>query len=69
VRRRILDKDGRKEMKLWNHGGGFSLDSTLQKATNDRKGFERLLRYCTISLTARSLSPNFRSRNQTCHSL
>jgi hypothetical protein len=42
----ILDKDERKEMQLWNHGGGFSLDATVRIAADDRRGLERLLRYC-----------------------
>jgi hypothetical protein len=46
VRRRILDADDRKEMELWNHGGGFSLDATVRIEANDRRGLERLLRYC-----------------------
>jgi hypothetical protein len=46
VRRGILDKDDRKEMEQWDHGGGFSLDATVRIAANDRHGLERLLRYC-----------------------
>jgi len=46
VRRGLLDKDDRKEMEQWNHGGGFSLDATVRIAANDRHGLERLLRYC-----------------------
>jgi len=42
----ILDKDDRKEMEQWDHGGGFSLDATARIAANDRRGLERLLRYC-----------------------
>jgi hypothetical protein len=45
-RRGILDKDERKEMELWSHGGGFSLDATVRIEANDRRGLERLLRYC-----------------------
>jgi hypothetical protein len=45
-RRGILDKDDRKEVELWNHGGGFSLDATVRIEANDRRGLERLLRYC-----------------------
>jgi len=44
--RGILDKDDCKEMEQWGHGGGFSLDATVRIAANDRKGWERLLRYC-----------------------
>jgi len=32
-------------MEQWDHGGGFSLDATVRIAANDRKGWERLLRY------------------------
>jgi len=46
VRSGILDKDDRKEMELWNHGGGFSLDATVRIEANDRRGLERLLRDC-----------------------
>jgi hypothetical protein len=46
VRRGILDKDDRKEMQSWSHGGGFSLDATVCIEPNDRRGLERLLRYC-----------------------
>jgi hypothetical protein len=46
VRRGILDKDERKEMEQWSHGGGFSLDATVRIEANDRRGLERLLRYC-----------------------
>jgi hypothetical protein len=46
VRHGILDKDDRRDMELWNHGGGFSLDATVRIAATDRHGLERLLRYC-----------------------
>ena len=46
VRRGLLDKDDRKEREQWNHGGGFSLDATVRIADDDRRGLERLLRYC-----------------------
>jgi hypothetical protein len=42
----ILDKDDRKEMEHWDHGGGFSLDATVRIEADDRRGLERLLRYC-----------------------
>jgi len=45
-RRGLLDKDDRKEMQSWSHGGGFSLDATVRIEANDRRGLERLLRYC-----------------------
>jgi len=46
VRRGLIDKDDRKEMESWDHGGGFSLDATVHITANDRHGLERLLRYC-----------------------
>jgi hypothetical protein len=46
VRRGILDRDERKEMARWDHGGGFSLDASVRISGNDRQGLERLLRYC-----------------------
>jgi len=46
VRRGLIDKDDRKEMQRWDHGGGFSLDATVRITANDRGGLERLLRYC-----------------------
>jgi len=30
----------------WEHGGGFSLDAVIRIEATDRKGLERLLRYC-----------------------
>ena len=45
VRRGLLDKDDRKEMQPWSHGGGFSLDATVRIAAHDRHGLARLLRY------------------------
>jgi hypothetical protein len=46
VRSGILDKDERRDMEQWSHGGGFSLDATVRIEANDRRGLERLLRYC-----------------------
>jgi hypothetical protein len=46
VRRGLIDKDDRKEMESWDHGGGFSLDATVHITANDRHGLERLLRCC-----------------------
>ena len=33
-------------MEQWPHGGGFSLDASVGIAGADRRGRERLLRYC-----------------------
>ena len=46
VRRGILDKEDRRDMEPWEHGGGFSLDASVRIEANDRRGLERLLRYC-----------------------
>jgi hypothetical protein len=45
-RRGWLDKTDRKEMEQWDHGGGFSLDASVRIGAHDRRGLERLLRYC-----------------------
>jgi len=45
-RRGLLDKDDRQEMEHWDHGGGFSLDASVRIEAHDRRGLERLLRYC-----------------------
>ena len=46
VRRGRIDAQTRKEMEAWDHGGGFSLDASVRIEADDRKGLERLLRYC-----------------------
>lgn len=46
VRRGLLEKEDRKEMEQWDHGGGFSLDASVRIEAHDRSGLERLLRYC-----------------------
>jgi hypothetical protein len=46
VRRGRIDTQTRKEMEAWEHGGGFSLDASVRIDADDRKGLERLLRYC-----------------------
>ncbi|QEP44755.1 hypothetical protein D5085_17400 [Ectothiorhodospiraceae bacterium BW-2] len=33
-------------MEQWDHGGGFSLDASVRIEAHDRRGLERLLRYC-----------------------
>ena len=45
-RRGLLEKEDRKEMEAWVHGGGFSLDASVRIEAHDRQGLERLLRYC-----------------------
>jgi hypothetical protein len=32
--------------EAWERGGGFSLDASVRIEADDRKGLERLLRYC-----------------------
>ena len=47
VPRGRIDAQTRKEMEAWDHGGGgFSLDASVRIEADDRKGLERLLRYC-----------------------
>jgi len=46
VRRGLIGKTDRDEMLNWEHGGGFSLDASVCISGTDRKGLERLLRYC-----------------------
>jgi hypothetical protein len=46
VRLGRIDTQTRKEMEAWEHGGGFSLDASVRIEADDRKGLERLLRYC-----------------------
>jgi hypothetical protein len=36
----------------WSHGGGFSVDASVRIAAADRRGRERLLRYCARPLFA-----------------
>ena len=45
-RRGWLERGDRLEMEQWPHGGGFSLDASVGIAGADRRGRERLLRYC-----------------------
>jgi hypothetical protein len=42
----LLEKADRQEMEQWDHGGGFSLDASVRIEAHDRRGLERLLRYC-----------------------
>ena len=46
VRRALLDADDAKDMRAWQHDGGFSLDASVRIEGHDRPGLERLLRYC-----------------------
>jgi hypothetical protein len=46
VRRGRINTQTRKEMEAWDHGSGFSLDASVRIEADDRKGLERLLRYC-----------------------
>lgn len=45
-RRGWLERADRLGMEQWQHGGGFSLDASVAIAGADRRGRERLLRYC-----------------------
>jgi hypothetical protein len=40
----VLEREDRKAMGTWDHGGGFSLDASVRIEANDRLGLERLLR-------------------------
>ena len=46
VRREFIDRNDAREMLSWEHGGGFSLHASVRIEEDDRKGLERLLRYC-----------------------
>lgn len=46
VRRGLIDQSDGKEMGEWEHGGGFSVDASVCIEGTDRRGLERLLRYC-----------------------
>ena len=46
VRRGLLPDDAALAMAKWDHGGGFSVDTSMRIAAVDRAGHERLLRYC-----------------------
>jgi hypothetical protein len=45
-RRGLLTHDEVEAMLDWSHGGGFSVDASVRIAADDRRGLERLLRYC-----------------------
>jgi len=40
------------EMLQWSHAGGFSVDASVLIAARDRRGLERLLRYCARPVLA-----------------
>ena len=46
VRRGLLDKAESQALNTCEHDGGFSLDTSVRIEAHDRKGLERLLRYC-----------------------
>ena len=52
VRRDLLSSDEAKAIQNWGNGGGFSLHARVQIAANDRKGLERLFRYCARPIVA-----------------
>jgi hypothetical protein len=51
-RRGLLTPDEVEAMLDWSHGGGFSVDASVHIAADDRRGLERLLRYCARPLFA-----------------
>lgn len=46
VRCGLLERADGEAMRRCEHGGGFSLDTSVRVEANDRQGLERLLRYC-----------------------
>ena len=51
-RRGLLTPDEVEAMLDWSHGGGFTVDASVRIAADDRRGLERLLRYCACPLFA-----------------
>jgi len=45
-RRKILEPHDVDNMREWKHGGGFSLNADVSINAEDRRGLERLIRYC-----------------------
>ncbi len=45
VRRGLRTGDDAQAMAQWEHGGGFSVDTSVRLEAEDRAGRERLLRY------------------------
>ncbi len=52
VRRDLLSSDESEQMQTWENGGGFSLHAQVTIAANDKKGLERLFRYCARPIYA-----------------
>ncbi len=52
VRRDLLSSDESEQMQIWENGGGFSLHAQVTIAANDKKGLERLFRYCARPIYA-----------------
>ncbi len=46
AKRGVLEEEEAQGMLNWQHGGGFSVDGEVRIEAKDRKGLERLLRYC-----------------------
>ncbi len=46
TRRGVLEPEDAETMASWEHGGGLSLNASVRIEGADRKGLERLLRYC-----------------------
>ena len=51
-RRDLLSCDVVENMLQWSHAGGFSVDASVWIAARDRRGLERLLRYCARPVLA-----------------
>jgi len=51
-RRDLLSSDVVEDMLKWSHAGGFSVDVSVLIEARDRRGLERLLRYCARPVLA-----------------
>jgi hypothetical protein len=51
-RRDLLSADVVEDMLKWSHAGGFSVDASVLIEPRDRRGLERLLRYCARPVLA-----------------
>ncbi|MES9856675.1 MAG: transposase [Sedimenticola sp.] len=52
VRRGVLSTDDAEQMQTWQNGGGFSLNAEVRIEATDRRGLERLFRYCARPIFA-----------------
>ena len=52
MQRDLLSSGESERMQNWGNGGGFSLHARVKIAAHDRKGLERLFRYCARPIVA-----------------